>query len=150
MSLLKYLTLDTVTTDLQGTNKQEIIENLLDIIMTTGKVKDRQSALDTILAREKKLSTGMENGVAIPHGKTDAVEELLAAVGISKNPVDFAAQDKKPSRIFIMTISPSHRTGPHIQFLQEISQLLLNEKMRGRLLAAQNPREILQILSDRA
>jgi PTS system nitrogen regulatory IIA component len=150
MLLLKYLTLETVTNDLQGADKQEIIENLLDLIMTTGKVEDRQSALDAILARENMLSTGLENGIAIPHGKTDAVEELLAAVGISKNPVDFAAQDKKPSRIFIMTVSPNHSTGPHIQFLREISQLLLNAEMRDKLLNARESREILQILSDRA
>lgn len=149
MSLLKYLTLDTVTADLKGTNKQEIIEALLDIIVGTGKVKDRRAALEAILARENKMSTGMENGIAIPHGKTDAVEELLACVGISKHAVDFNSLDGKPCRIFIMTVSPSHRTGPHIQFLSEISQLLRSEEKRNRLLAAQDSRGILRILAER-
>jgi len=149
MSLLKYLTLDTVTADLRGTNKQEIIESLLDIIVKTGKVKDRHSALESILARENKMSTGMENGIAIPHGKTDAVEELLACVGISKKTVDFNSLDGKPCRIFIMTVSPSHRTGPHIQFLSEISQLLRSEEKRNRLLQAADSRDILRILAER-
>jgi PTS system nitrogen regulatory IIA component len=148
MSLLKYLTLDTVTTDLQGTSKQEIIGNLLDILIKTGKVKDRESALAAVLDRENKMSTGMENGIAIPHGKTDAVEELVAAVGITKDSVDFEALDKQPARIFRMTLSSSQRTGPHIQFLKEISELLRSADMRRKLLTARDPREILQILAD--
>ena len=95
------------------------------------------------------MSTGMENGIAIPHGKTDAVEELVACVGISKKPVDFNSLDGKPCRIFIMTISPSHRTGPHIQFLSEISQLLRSEAKRKKLLEANDARTILQILAER-
>ncbi len=149
MSLLKYLTLESVTTDLRGSTKQEIIEALLDIIVKTGKVRDRGSALDSILTREKKMSTGMENGIAIPHGKTDAVEELLAGVGITKHDVDFNSLDGKPCRIFIMTLSPSHRTGPHIQFLSEISQLLRSEEKRKKLLSAADSREILRALAER-
>ena len=148
MSLLKYLTLESVSADLQGTNKQEIIETLLDMLMLTGKVKDRSKALASLLDREQKMSTGMENGIAIPHGKTDAVDELVAAVGISKTPVDFQALDKQPSRIFIMTLSSIQRTGPHIQFLKEISELLHSADMRSRLLAAREPREILQIFAE--
>jgi PTS system nitrogen regulatory IIA component len=148
MSLLKYLTLQTVTADLQGTTKQEIIDNLLDMLMQSGKIKDRKKALAAILDREQKMSTGMENGIAIPHGKTDTVDELVAAVGITKKPVDFQALDKQPSRIFIMTLSSSQRTGPHIQFLKEISELLHSADMRGKLLAAREPRDILQILAD--
>ncbi|MDR1179314.1 MAG: PTS sugar transporter subunit IIA [Spirochaetales bacterium] len=148
MSLLKYLTPDTVTADLQGSNKQEIIESLLDILMKTGRIRDRESALGAILEREKKMSTGMENGIAIPHGKTDVVDDLIAAVGISRNAVDFDALDKQPSRIFIMTLSSSQRTGPHIQFLKEISELLRSADMRRKLLAAKESRGILQILAD--
>jgi len=148
MSLLKYLTTETVTPELKGTNKKEIIEELLDIICKTGKVKDREVALEAILARENKMSTGMENEIAIPHGKTDAVEELVACVGISKKPIEFNSLDGKPCRIFIMTISPSHRTGPHIQFLSEISTLLRSESKRKRLLEAKDPQTILQVLSE--
>ena len=149
MSLLKYLTLETVTSDLKGTTKQEVIEELLDILVETGKVKDRATTLEAVMNRENKMSTGMEYGIAIPHGKTDAVEELVACVGISKKPVDFNSLDGKPCRIFIMTISPSHRTGPHIQFLSEISQLLRSEAKRKKLLEATDPRTILQILAER-
>ncbi len=149
MSLLKYLTLETVTADLEGTQKQEIIEELLDLIVGTGKVKNREAALDAIMNRENKMSTGMENGIAIPHGKTDAVDELVACVGVSRKPVEFNSLDGKPCRIFIMTISPSHRTGPHIQFLSEISQLLRSESKRKKLLEARDARTILQILAER-
>jgi fructose-specific phosphotransferase system IIA component len=149
MSLLKYLTSQTVTADLKGADKQEIIEALLDMLMRTGKIKDRAAALESILARENKLSTGMENGIAIPHGKTEAVEELVAAVGITRAPVDFEALDGKPCRIFIMTISPSRKTGPHIQFLSEISQLLRSEQKRRVLLDAPDAAALLSALTQR-
>jgi PTS system nitrogen regulatory IIA component len=149
MSLLKYLTLDTVSAELKGTNKREIINSLFDLIVKTGKVKDPKAAFAAVMDRESKMSTGMENGIAIPHGKTDGVDELLAAVGISKTPIDFGSLDGKPSRIFIMTLSPSHKTGPHIQFLSEISKLLRNADQRNKVLAAEDSRAILQILADR-
>ena len=109
---------------MKGDSKQEIIENLLDILVNTGKVKNRAPALEALLEREAKMSTGIQQGVAIPHGKTDAVDGLLACVGIKKDGVDFEALDEIPSKIFIMTLSPLTRTGPHVQFLAEISRVL--------------------------
>ena len=88
------------------------------------------------LERESKMSTGIQQGIAIPHGKTDAVDELLACVGIVKDGVDFEALDGISSKIFIMTLSPLTRTGPHVQFLAEISRVLTNEEMRIKLINA--------------
>ncbi|TVR06007.1 MAG: PTS sugar transporter subunit IIA [Spirochaetaceae bacterium] len=146
MNIRKALTLQTVTVNLPGTTKQEVIEALVDLASAGGKVKDRAAALDAVLAREARMTTGLEHGVAIPHGKTDAVDELVAAVGITREPVDFAALDGNPCRIFVMTISSIHRTGPHIQFLSEISRLLKSADVRDRLLAARDNRTLLSLL----
>ncbi len=145
MKRKQLLSPDRVILPLQATTKDEVIEELLDLLMKTGKVKDRDEALTALKEREEKMSTGMEKGVAIPHGKCGCVEELVAAAGIAPEGVEFDALDKKPSYIFIMTLSPKDRSGPHIQFLAEISQLLKHQETREALLAAKSPKEVVEI-----
>ena len=108
---------------LKGTNKEGIINELLDILVETKKIGDRPAAYTAIMDREMKMSTGMKHGIAIPHGKTSTINDLVACIGISDNAVDFDALDHEPCRIFIMTLSPVEKTGPHLQFLAEISLL---------------------------
>ncbi|MBP5786749.1 MAG: PTS sugar transporter subunit IIA, partial [Kiritimatiellae bacterium] len=98
------------------------------------------------LERERRMSTGMQNGIAIPHGKTDAVDCLIAAMGVKREGVDFGALDGEPSTIFVMTVSPDSRTGPHIQFLAEISRPLNDPAVREKILAATTPDEILRLV----
>jgi PTS system nitrogen regulatory IIA component len=143
MTIQKVLTSDVIRLDLPGTAKEEILGSLLDILVDTGKVRDRQAAFDALLEREKKMSTGIENGVAIPHGKTDAVDELIACVALKKEGVDFDSLDGLPSTIFIMTLSPLDRSGPHVQFLAEVSRLLQDEQGREEILAATDVQQIL-------
>lgn len=146
MNLKKILNKNVAELELQGGSKQEIIENLLDILVKTGKVKDRAVVLKALLEREAKMSTGIQQGIAIPHCKTDAVNELLACVGIKKDGVDFEALDGIPSKIFIMTLSPLTRTGPHVQFLAEISRVLTNEDMRDKLINAGSKEELISLI----
>ncbi len=145
MNLKKILSNEVVSINLQSTNKKDVLEELLDLMMKSGKVSDRKSALAAILEREEKMSTGIQHGVAIPHGKSDAVTELVACIGIKKEGLDFQALDGEPSKIFIMTLSPTSRTGPHVQFLAEISQLLKTEKDRDQILNAASSRELLDL-----
>ena len=146
MNLKKILNKNVAELELRGSSKQEIIENLLDILVKTGKVKDRAVALEALMEREAKMSTGIQQGIAIPHCKTDAVNELLACVGIKKDGVDFEALDGIPSKIFIMTLSPLTRTGPHVQFLAEISRVLTNEDMRTKLINAGSGDELISLI----
>ncbi|MFP4484329.1 MAG: PTS sugar transporter subunit IIA [Spirochaetota bacterium] len=147
MNLKKVLTPATVSVELSGSNKREIIESLIDLAMHSGRVKDREQALQSVLERERKMTTGMEHGIAIPHGKTNAVDDLVVAVGISTEPVDFAAMDGQPCRIFIMTLSPVNRKGPHIQFLAEITRILKEESRREKLLSATSPQEAVNTIT---
>lgn len=147
MKLKKTLSPDTVWVDLKADTKQGIIEEMIDRLVAAGKIKDRAAALQAVLEREQKMSTGMQNGVAIPHGKTDSVKSLVSAVGLNKAGVDFDSMDGSPSTIFIMTVSPLKRTGPHIQFLAEVSRLLSQPAERERLLACRTHNEIYELLT---
>jgi fructose-specific phosphotransferase system IIA component len=147
MNLKKVLTKGSILPVLKAETKEDVIEELVDFLVQSGKVSDRAAALQAVLNREAKMSTGMQNGIAIPHGKTDAVDQLLIAIAIKHDGVDFDAMDGQPCSIFIMTLSPEHRAGPHIQFLAEISKLLGREELRNKLVAAGSADEILNLLT---
>ena len=147
MNLKKLLSEDTIIFNLKGTTKEEIIREMVDLLVVRGRIKDRDAALRAVLEREQKMSTGMQHGIAIPHGKTDSVEKLVTAMALKKEGVDFGSMDGKPSTIFIMTISSVSRTGPHIQFLSEISQVLNDPEKRERILQAQSASEVLDVLT---
>ncbi len=139
--------MELVTTDLQGANKPGVIRALLEILCRTGKVKDKDLALKDLLDHEAEMSTGMENGIAIPHVKTDAVEELVACIGVSRRKIEFENLDRKPSRIFIMTLSPKGSGGPHARFLADISRLVSDARVRKQILKARTDEQLLQILT---
>ena len=138
------LTPQLVITDLDAHTKQDVISALLEMLCTTGKVKDRALAERDILANELRTATGMQHGIAIPHAKTDAVDELVACVAVSRNPIDFDSLDRKPAYIFVMTLSPTGQTGPHMRFLAEVGRLLKNKKVRRAILEADSPEALLR------
>ena len=146
MTLKKPLTAETISLDLKGATKEDILSEMVDLLMASGHIRDREAVLKAVADREKRMSTGMQNGIAIPHGKTDSVDCLVAALGIKRGGVDFGALDGQPSNIFVMTVSPDSRTGPHIQFLAEISRPLNDAAVRAKLLSASTPDEVLHLL----
>ncbi|MCL2180952.1 MAG: PTS sugar transporter subunit IIA [Treponema sp.] len=148
MNLKTVITAGTVDLNLKGSTKKEIINELLDILVRTGKIQDKGAALAAVLDREEKISTGMKHGIAIPHGKCAAITDLVACIGISENPVDFDSLDHQPCRIFIMTLSPVEKTGPHLQFLAEVSLLFKSSEKRDEILNAKTPEEVLEILTE--
>ncbi|MDR2543050.1 MAG: PTS sugar transporter subunit IIA [Treponema sp.] len=148
MNLKTIISADTIDLHLKGTTKKEIINELLDILHKAGRIQDREAALAAVIEREEKMSTGMKHGIAIPHGKTATTKDLIACIGISDNPVDFNSLDKQPCRIFIMTLSPVEKTGPHLQFLAEVSLLFKSAEKREQILKAKTPEEVLEILTD--
>ncbi|MFP4643284.1 MAG: PTS sugar transporter subunit IIA [Spirochaetales bacterium] len=144
--LAEVLTEDLVKPGLQARTKNDVIVSMLDVLYKTGKVRDRDAALQALMDNEARMSTGMEHGIAIPHAKTEAVDELLACVAVTRKKIDFESLDRKPARIFIMTLSPKGSTGPHIRFLAEVSQLLKDEKKRKQVLAARSASDLLSAL----
>jgi len=147
MNLKKVLTKECFLSELTPGSKADVIEQMIDFLVDRGKISNRDTALQAVLDREAKMSTGMQHGIAIPHGKSDSVDELIIAIGISREDIDFDAMDEQPSRIFVMTLSPENRAGPHIQFLAEISKLLSQPELREKLIASTGPDQTLALLT---
>ena len=147
MNLKKALAEESISLTLKGQTKEEILNELTDLLVASGKAANRDDICEAMVDREKKMSTGMQNGIAIPHGKTDAVNTLVAAVGIHKEGADFGALDGKPCHFFIATVSPNTRTGPHIQFLAEVSRSLNDASIRENMLTATSAQAILDMLN---
>ncbi len=145
---LKLITAKCISTDLKAATKEGIITELIDLLVKSGAVLDRDQVIQAVLAREHSMSTGMQDGIAIPHAKTDGVTRLCTAIGIKKGGIDFDSLDKIPSKIFIMVVSPKKAAGPHLQFLAFISGILKSPGIIERMLNAERPVEVKNIVNE--
>jgi len=147
MNPKRVLTKETIILHLKSTNKDAVIEELIDVLVASGRVKDRKAALKAVVEREKKMSTGLQSGIAIPHGKTDTVETLVAALGLKPEGLPFESLDGQDANIIVLTVSPASRTGPHIQFLADISRTLHDAETRAKVLNADSEDDVLELLA---
>jgi len=147
MILTQILQPTCIKAPLDGKDKDSVITELVDILAENNLLVDRDIVLEAVFARERTRSTGIGSGIAIPHGKCNGVEELVMAVGIAAEPVNFDSIDQKPVSIIILLVSPADRTGPHIQALARISRLMLDEDFKTKLENAASPEEVYQLIS---
>lgn len=143
MNLKKILTKEVIALELKSESKNDIITELVDILYKAGKISDREPVIEAVLKRESQMSTGIQAGVAIPHAKCPEVSELVSSIAVCKEGRDFQALDGKPSQIFVLTLSPANKSGPHVQYLAEISRLLTQEAVREAILASDSPESVL-------
>lgn len=147
MNLKRALNKRAICLNLQSSTKEGVIEELVDMLDRAGLLKDRDAALQAVLQREQQMSTGLENGIAIPHGRTSTTDSLVAAIGIHRQGVDFDAADGRKSTIFVMTLSPEARSGPQVQFLADTSRLLNDAHIRELVREAGSEEEVIALLS---
>ncbi len=138
-----------VKVPLEGRDKNSVITELVDLLDQNGLIQDRQNVLDAVFTRERTRSTGIGSGIAIPHGKSSAVRELVMALGLAHDPIDFDSVDKKPVSLVILLVSPQDQTGPHIQALARISRLMLDEEFRKALENAPSAQAAYNLMSER-
>ena len=146
MKLIDILSENTVRIPLQNTEKNKIISEMVDILHQVHNFEDPEIVINAVLEREKIMSTGVGDGVAIPHGKADGVKELVASFGVTKEDVDFASIDNKPVRLIFLLVGPQNLTGPHLKALSRISRLMHNGKFRQKLINAKSSTEVLEAL----
>jgi fructose-specific phosphotransferase system IIA component len=147
MKLTDFVTPDHVKMDLEGATKEEIIEELVELLGDTCGVCDTDKIFEAVMNRERDGSTGLEKGIAIPHAKCEAVDKLSIVVGIAKNGVDFDSLDGKPTNLFFLMVAPVTESGPHVQAIAKIVKMIKVEGFKDQLLKAKTAANVIDILS---
>lgn len=147
MRLTEILKPQNIKIPVVAATKNEAIKELVDLLAANGSITDGKKVLDAVLDRETTRTTGIGNGLAIPHGKTNGTPDLVMAIGKPEKPIDFHSIDGRPVTIIWMLSSPPDKTGPHIHALARISRLMTIDKFRQSLNAAKTAEEIFQIIT---
>ncbi|MBR4883918.1 MAG: PTS sugar transporter subunit IIA, partial [Lentisphaeria bacterium] len=142
----KGLSLNSIIMDLKANTKEAVIKEMICRLAGNGLLLDKDLCEKDVLEREAIVSTCFQNGIALPHGRTDGVKELVAAVGINRNGYNFDAIDGKPSKIFVMCLSPKNSDGPHIEFVATVGSVLAKQENIDSILSAKTPEEVFAIL----
>lgn len=148
MKLTDLLSPELIKIPIESTEKKGVIKELVDLLVKNNKVSGKQAVLDAVLEREKVMSTGVGQGIAIPHGKTDGVDTVVASLGISKKDIDFQAIDEKPVYIVFLLVAPPYETGLHLKALSRVSRLLSKEEFRKKLMNAKDARTAMKFIQE--
>jgi fructose-specific phosphotransferase system IIA component len=148
MKISSILTEELIRVNLPGTTKEEVINGLIDIAVASHKIKDVERVRQSIFEREKIMSTGVGKGFAIPHGKTDAVSDIVAAFAITENPIDYQSLDHEPVRMLFLLIGKDSLVGAHIKLLSRISRLMNKDELRIRLMQTKTSEDVLALLKE--
>src|SRR6476660_1920253 len=142
MRLTEILKPQNIKLPLEATTKSEAIGELVTLLAGNAEVSDAKKVLEAVLERESTRTTGIGNGLAIPHGKCNGAKDLIMAIGKCATPIDFQAIDGRPVSLIWLLVSPPDKTGPHIHALARISRLMTIEKFRQALVAATTPQQL--------
>lgn len=147
MKILDVLHPDAILSDLKSQDKKSVLEELVEPIShITG--MDHHELVRVLMDREQLGSTGIGEGIGIPHGKVKGLESMIIGFGLSKRGVEFDSIDNKPTNLFFTLITPDQSTGLHLKLLARISRLLKDDSFRHSLLNASSPEEILSLIEE--
>ena len=146
MQITDILEPSCIIAPLESTCKEDAITQLIDVLANNNLLKDRDVVFDSVMQREKTRSTGIGNGLAIPHGKSSGITKLAISIGVLKDEIEFNAIDAKPVKIIVLLASPSSQTGPHIQALAAISTLMIDNEFKTMLENAKSPEEAFELI----
>lgn len=146
MALYELLDPSCIVLELQADTKEGVIEELVDVLERAGRISDRGDVLDAVMERESAMSTGLEEGLAVPHAKSGAVSTLTAALGVKRDGLDFESADGKPTRIVFLLIAELNNPGPHVRALAKIARLLSDAQIRAALINAKSADEVLALI----
>ena len=144
----KFLDAKCISCNLKSNTKDDVLMELCDLLSNSGYVTDKKQLFADIKSRDDAMSTGLEKGIAIPHARTDGVNELCVAIGIKKEGIEFGSLDKQPSNIFIIIASPASKAGPQMRVMSAISGALMKEETRQKFLESTKPEEIMELLKE--
>ncbi len=148
MRLTDILLKEHVKIKLESTTRDEAIKELLTLLDQNKRVADMDEAYHAILEREKIMTTGVGNGIAIPHCKHTSCPNFAVALGIHSKGIQFESIDKKPAKIIFLLIGPENNPGMHIKLLSRISRLMSNEDLRNQLLKCKTSDKALELIEE--
>jgi len=149
MKIAEFLCRDAVDSDLKAGSKAEVIGEMVGMLVEAGAIEKRNKnkVVDVLMAREALGSTAIGQGIAIPHGKSDATDTLVAALAVSKKGVNFDSLDGEPAHIFFLLVAPVDSAGPHLKALARVSRLLKDKFLRDSIKNAKSGKDILDLLA---
>ena len=147
MKIMDYLTEDRVIPNLQGADKPSVLKELCSTLVKPCQVTSVEELLQVLLEREKLGSTGIGEGIAIPHGRLKKLRNFFICFGRSLKGVDFDSIDGKPSQLFFLVVAPENSAVENLKLLSRIVTLLKESSFKKRLLDAHSQKELFQVLS---
>ena len=148
MKIVDFVRPELIVAQLQTHDKTEVIKELADHLAANVPGVEREALARVLLERERLASTAIGEGVAIPHGKLDAVGKLVACVGRAPAGVDFDSMDGRPTHLFFVLVAPENSTGVHLKALARISRLFKDPEFRTRLMQAKDAAEIYRVIAE--
>ena len=148
MKILDYLDEEWVIADLQGLDKTSLLKELSSVLVKPCKVTSVEELLQVLLDREKLGSTGIGEGIAIPHGRLKKLKKFFISFGRSVKGVDFDSIDRKPSQLFFLVMAPENSAVDNLKLLSRIVTLLKEPSFKKRLIEASSRKELFQIISE--
>jgi len=150
MKIMDFLSKKAIITDLKSTKKEDAIKEMLNALIESDEVdkQHRHKIMEALLAREKLGSTAIGQGIGIPHAKSEYVDKLIAAVGISSKGVDFDSLDEEPVYIVFLLLAPQDSAGPHLKALALISRLLKDKYFRENLKVCKDKESVIKLINE--
>ncbi|MFA4990175.1 MAG: PTS sugar transporter subunit IIA [Candidatus Omnitrophota bacterium] len=149
MQIMEFLSKKAILTDIKSVKKEDVIKELVEALIAAGDIEKRcrNKLIESLMSREALGSTAIGQGIAIPHAKSDCVEKLVAAFGLSKKGVDFDSLDGEPAYIFFLLVAPQDSAGPHLKALARISRLLKDKYFRDTLRSCEDDKAVIKIIA---
>lgn len=148
MKINEILSLELIKTNYETKNKVALLNSMVDWIAETGKIFDIDKAKQEVFHREEIMSTGIGKGIALPHAKTDAVENFVASLCILEKPIDFDSLDNEPVSIVFLMLGTPTMLGEHLRILSKVSRMMNNESLKKQLLEANSAHQVLNIFEE--
>jgi len=145
MIIADVLTPEAVKVPLRSRDKQSAINELVDLLGETGRISQPEKLRAVVWEREQQRTTGIGEGLAIPHGKALCAPQLVMAIGRPEEPIDFQSVDRKPVRLIVLLASPPDKTADHIQALGKVSRLMSNAGFRERAFSAESAADLYEL-----
>jgi len=148
MAFVDLIRPEVVKVPLVSTTKPEVIRELVEVLREAGKISDADLVYEALMKRESLGSTGLEQGIAVPHAKTPAVDSLTVALGISPRGVDFQSINGEASKLFFLLLAAPDQSGPHIEALADIARITKSQAFCRTLASATTPAEVVELFTE--